>query len=158
MIVWLVYGLGQTADNATDETPRHQDTKAPRKAREMNDEDRVAREVVDAAFRIHRALGPGLLEAVYERCLRHELDRRQLPFQSQVSLPIRYDGISIDDGLRMDLVVAGKVVIELKAVEQFHPVHFSQLLTYLKLSGIRLGLLINFNVPLIKDGIRRLVL
>jgi GxxExxY protein len=118
----------------------------------------VAAQVVDAAFRVHSALGPGLLESVYEVCLRHELQKRGLEVQSQVSLPITYDGLRIDAGLRLDLVVSGSVIIKLKAVDELAPVHEAQLLTYLKLSGVRLGFLINFNVPVIKSGIRRMVL
>src|SRR5439155_23054915 len=104
----------------------------------------------------HRALGPGLLESVYELCLVHELTKRGLKVERQVSLPVVYDSIRLDAGLRLDIVVEDSVVVELKAVESMLPVHTAQLLTYLKLTGHRLGLLINFNVPLIKDGIHRL--
>jgi GxxExxY protein len=119
---------------------------------------RTAREVVDAAFCVHRALGPGLLESVYEACLAHELQKRALPFARQVALPVTYDGVAIEAGLRLDLLVNDCVVVEIKAVEKSLPVHDAPLLTYLKLTGKRLGLLMNFNVPLIKDGIRRFVL
>ena len=114
--------------------------------------------VVDAAFRVHKTLGPGLLESVYELCLRRELLRRGVAFQSQLSLPVRYEGIQIESGLRVDMIVDGRVIVELKAVEVMHPIHTAQLLTYLKLTGLRVGLLINFNVPLIREGIRRIVL
>jgi GxxExxY protein len=114
--------------------------------------------IVDAAFKVHKTLGPGLLESVYERCLRHEFRRRGIPFQAQVSFPVHYDGIKIDAGLRLNLIVAGSVVVELKAVDAMHPLYTAQLLTYLKLTGLRLGLLINFNVPLIRDGIKRIAL
>ncbi len=119
--------------------------------------DRVAKVVVDAAFRVHRALGPGLLESVYEECLVHEVCKRGLTVQRQVSLPVIYDGVRLDAGLRLDLLV-NQCLVVLKAVEGLLPLHTAQLLTYLKLSGHRLGLLINFNVPVIKDGIRRVIL
>ena len=99
-----------------------------------------------------------MLESVYEHCLCHELLCRGVAFRSQLSLPILYDGISIESGLRVDLIVDGRIIVELKAAEEMRPIYTAQLLTYLKLTGIRLGLLINFNVPLIKDGIRRIVL
>ena len=122
---------------------------------EVND---IARMAVDAAYRVHSALGPGLLERVYEVCLAHELRKRGLTVETQVDLPVIYDGIRLDAGTRVDLRVDGRLLIELKAVEMMHPVHKAQLLTYLKLTGHRLGLLINFNVPLIRDGIERLAL
>jgi GxxExxY protein len=118
--------------------------------------DRVARAIVDAAFVVHSTLGPGLLESVYEICLTHELVKRGLRVSRQVSLPVHYDGIRLDAGLRLDMVVEDCVVVELKAVEGILPVHQAQLLTYLKLSGHRLGLLINFNSALIRDGIKRM--
>ena len=118
--------------------------------------DVVAKAIVDAAFRVHTALGPGLLESVYETCLVHEIGRHGLQVQRQLLLPIQYDGIQIDAGLKLDLFVNACVVVELKSVEKLLPIHEAQLLTYLKLANCRLGLLINFNVPLIKNGIRRL--
>ena len=118
--------------------------------------DRVAREIVDSAFRVHTQLGPGLLESVYETCLVHELTQRGLNVQRQVVLPIQYGGLQIDAGLKLDLFVNGCVIVDLKAVEKILPIHEAQLLTYLKLADCRLGLLINFNVTLIKNGIRRL--
>jgi GxxExxY protein len=120
--------------------------------------NRVAHEIVDAAYKVHSALGVGLLESVYEACMVHELSKRQLRVERQVTLPIAYDGVTLDAGLRLDLVIEKCVVVELKVVEALVPVHTAQLLTYLKLSRIRLGLLINFNVPLIRDGIKRVVL
>ncbi len=120
--------------------------------------ERVAKLVMDAAFKVHRALGPGLLESVYEICVCHELAKQNVPFERQISLPVLYDGVRLDADLRLDLLVAGIVVVELKAVEKISPLHEAQLLTYLKLSGKRLGLLINFNAPVLKDGFRRLVL
>ena len=120
--------------------------------------DEIAKVVVDAAYTVHRALGPGLLESVYEVCLVHELVKRGLKVERQVSLPVVYDSVRLDAGLRLDLLVENAVIVELKAVEVVLPVHATQLLTYLKLTGHRLGLLINFNVRLIKDGIQRIVL
>lgn len=120
--------------------------------------DGVAKQVVDAAYRVHRALGPGLLEGVYEVCLIHELTKRGLKVERQVMLPVIYEDVRLDAGLRLDLVVQDCMVVELKAVETVLPVHKAQLLTYLKLSGYRLGLLINFNAPLVKDGIQRIAL
>jgi GxxExxY protein len=120
--------------------------------------DRAATRIVDAAFAVHSCLGPGLLESVYEVCLLYELRKRGLRAQSQLILPVFYDGFQIDAGLRIDALVEGCVIVELKAVDRTLPVHHAQVLTYLKLSGYRLGLLINFNVPLIRDGIRRIVL
>jgi GxxExxY protein len=120
--------------------------------------EQVAKQVVDAAFAVHKNLGPGLLESVYEVCLCHELRRRGIPFCNQVALPVVYDGIRLDAGLRMDILAGEAVIVELKAVERHNPLFEAQLLTYLKLTGYRLGLLINFNVALIKDGIKRIVL
>lgn len=120
--------------------------------------DRVATAIVDAAFKVHTALGPGLLESVYEACLARELAKRGIQVKRQVALPVFYDGERMDAGLRLDLVVDDSVIVEVKAVEKLIPLFDAQLLTYLKLSGKRLGFLINFNVPLIKEGIRRFVL
>ena len=117
----------------------------------------VVRQVMDAAFAVHRALGPGLLESVYEICLCHELSKRGLRFQHQVGLPVVYDGVRLEAGLRLDVVVEECVIIEIKAVEKTIPLYEAQLLTYLKLTGVRVGLLINFNVPLLKDGLLRVV-
>lgn|GEM_PF-135086 len=118
----------------------------------------AAKTLIDAAFSVYRELGPGLLESVYEACLCHELTLRGVAFQSQLALPVKYRGMQLDGGLRLDLVVENRLVIELKAVEMLLPVHEAQVLTYLKLSGHRLGILLNFNVPRIKDGIKRIVL
>jgi GxxExxY protein len=118
----------------------------------------LAREIVEASLAVHRALGPGLLESVYEQCLVHELAQRGVPTARQVVLPLIYRDLRIEAGFRMDLVVGGLVVVELKSVEVLLPVHRSQVLTYLKLSGLRIGFLINFNVTLIKHGLHRLVL
>ena len=119
--------------------------------------EQAARHVVDAALRIHRTLGPGLLESTYETCMCHELSKRKIAFQRQLHWPILYDGVRLESGLRIDLLVEGQLIVELKAVEQLVPLYEAQLLTYLKLTGLRLGLLINFNVPLMKDGIKRLI-
>ncbi len=122
------------------------------------DLDGIARQVVDSAHAVHRALGPGLLESVYEVCLLHELAKRGLKVNRQVAVPITYDHVRLDAGLRLDLVVESSLLLELKAVETILPVHQAQVLPYLKLSGLRLGLLINFNVPVIRDGIKRIAL
>jgi GxxExxY protein len=111
--------------------------------------------VVDAAFAVHKELGPGLLESVYEVCLCRELTLRNIPFRSQVPFPITYKGLRLEAGLRLDLVVRGSIIVEIKAVQRMEPVFEAQLLSYLKLTGLRLGLLINFNVPLTKHGIAR---
>lgn len=118
----------------------------------------VASSVLDAALAVHKTLGPGLLESVYETCLCHELATRLVPFRRQVAFPIHYGSVRLDAGLKLDLVAAECVIIELKAVEELNRLHEAQLLTYLRLTGYRLGLLINFNVLLLKDGIKRLVL
>ena len=120
--------------------------------------DATARQIVDAAFAVHSALGPGLLESVYEQCLVHELTSRDQKIARQVTLPIQYRGMTIEAGLRLDMLVNELVIVEVKAIERLLPVHEAQLLTYLKLAQKRLGILVNFNVPLIKDGIRRLAL
>jgi GxxExxY protein len=117
----------------------------------------LAKNVLDSAFQVHRQLGPGLLESVYERCLCHELQKKQVPFESQLTLPIHYDGKVIEGGLRLDLLVGGQVVVELKSVVKLLPIHEAQLFTYLKLTNNRLGLLINFNVTLLKNGLKRVV-
>lgn len=116
----------------------------------------ISGQVVDAAMRVHSSLGPGLLENAYEACLEHELKKRGLRVERQVALPVVYDGAQIDLGYRLDLVVEGAVIVELKATEKVAPIHEAQLLSYLKLSGRKLGLLINFNVLHLKDGIKRM--
>ena len=114
--------------------------------------------VIGAAIEVHKHLGPGLLESAYEACLCRELDLLGIPYERQVALPIEYKGLHLDGGYRLDLVVEGQLVLELKSVEELLPIHEAQLLTYLKLSGIKIGLLINFNVPVLKDGVKRRVL
>jgi len=122
------------------------------------DVDKLAHEVVDAAFRVHKSLGPGLLESVYETCLVYELKKRGVRVESQVSLPVTYEHVRLESGLRLDILVEKKVIVEVKSVEKVTPLHEAQLMTYLKLTGIRLGLLLNFNVPYARDGIRRIVI
>jgi GxxExxY protein len=115
--------------------------------------------IIGAAIEVHRALGPGLLESAYEECLCREFSLRQMPFQRQVPLPVEYKGVKLDCGYRLDLVVQNEVILELKCVEHLLPVHDAQLLTYLKLTGKRVGMIINFNVAiLVKGGIVRKVL
>jgi len=120
--------------------------------------EKVAAVVVDAAFKVHKVLGPGLLESVYEECLAYELKKRGLKVERQISLPIVYEDMRLDAGLRLDMRVEDEMILEIKSVEKMNPIYEAQLLTYLKLSGLRLGLLINFNVPAIKYGIKRIVL
>ena len=117
----------------------------------------VSGAVVDAAMRVHTVLGPGLLESAYEGCLAHELRTRGHGVGVQLALPVLYDGVRIDVGYRIDLLIDDAVIVELKAVERLAPIHEAQLLTYLKLSGKKVGLLINFNVLHLKDGIKRMV-
>jgi GxxExxY protein len=120
-------------------------------------ENEIATAVVDAAYKIHTTLGPGLFESVYQRILEFELKRRGLKVEPEVVLPVCYEGVQLDLGFRVDLIVANKVIIELKSVEALAPIHRKQLETYLRLMDLRLGLLINFNVELIKNGIQRVV-
>jgi len=135
----------------------HEDTKTPRE--EIPERvNQIAKQIVDAAFTVHSKLGPGLLESVYEACLAYEVQKRGLAVERQLILPVHYDGIRLEAGLRLDLLIESCLIVELKAVESLLPVHRAQLLTYLKLTGHRLGLLINFNVPLIRDGIKRVIL
>ncbi len=119
------------------------------------EEEKIGSAIVNAALSVHRSLGPGLLEKVYEVCLAHELAKAGHRVERQVSIPIIYDDIIFDEGLRLDLLVDGKVIVELKAVENVHPVWEAQILSHLKLTKLRLGYLLNFCVPLMKDGIRR---
>jgi GxxExxY protein len=121
------------------------------------DQEEVGKQVVDAAMRVHRELGPGLLESAYEQCLAFELARRDLKVERQKELPLIYQGMKIDAGYRADLLVEGQVIVELKAIERLEPIHHAQLIAYLKLSGLQLGYLINFNVRLLRDGLHRVV-
>jgi GxxExxY protein len=118
----------------------------------------LGKQIVDIAFHIHKALGPGLLESVYETCFCYELNKRKIPFITQKKVPIFYDNIEFAEGLRLDLLVDDLIIIELKAQENYHPVWEAQLLSYLKLSNKRLEFIINFTVPLIKDDIKRMIL
>jgi len=120
-------------------------------------ENEIAKVIVDVAYKIHTSLGPGLLESVYETVMFHDLQKRGLHVERQVKLPIIYDGICLDEGFRADLIVENLVIIELKSIERILPVHPKQLLAYLRLSNKRLGLLINFDTPLIRSGITRIV-
>jgi GxxExxY protein len=114
--------------------------------------------IIGAAIEVHRTLGPGLLESAYQVCIEHESKLRNIPFEHLVKLPLNYKGIDLDAGYVIDLVYDKRIIVELKAVERVIPVHEAQLLTYMRLTGIRVGLLINFNVPVLKDGIYRRVL
>lgn len=120
-------------------------------------EEPIAKAVIDAAMRVHTAVGPGLLESAYEACLVHDLTKHGRMVEQQVPLPVVYDGIQLEVGYRIDLRVDGLVVVEVKSVEKLAPIHGAQLLNYLKLSGCKLGLLLNFNVVHMRDGIKRLV-
>ncbi len=117
----------------------------------------VARQIVDAAIKVHRALGPGLLESAYQRCLAYELRKRGLRVECEVLLPLLYDGQQIDAGYRIDMLIEDSIIIENKAVSELLPIHQAQLLTYLKLRDCRLGFLLNWNVRLMKHGIKRMV-
>ena len=114
--------------------------------------------VIGAAIEVHKALGPGLLESAYEQCLCHKLTLRGITFELQRDLPVSYKGIKLDCGYRIDLLVDGRLVVELKSIDALAPIHDAQLLTYLRLGSWNVGLLINFNVPVLKDGVRRKVL
>ena len=120
--------------------------------------DDLSNRVIGCAIEVHRLLGPGLLESTYEQCLAHELSRNRITFQLQLAQPVRYKDILLDCGYRIDVLVENQLVIELKSVEKLLAIHEAQLLTYLKLSGIRTGLLVNFNVVRLKEGIKRFVL
>jgi GxxExxY protein len=134
----------------TTESQRHREVE--------NEQDPRTAAIIGAAIEVHRQLGPGLLESAYEQCLCHELHLRGLPFTCQVDLPVSYKGLQLDCGYKIDLIVNNEVIVELKAIERILPVHEAQLLTYLKLSGKKVGLLINFNSPLLTQGIIRRVL
>jgi GxxExxY protein len=120
-------------------------------------ENEITEKVIGAAIEVHRLLGPGLLESAYEECLCYELSRLGLPFQRQVQVPVTYKGLRLDCGFKLDLLVGDLVIVELKAIDELLPIHKAQLLTYLKGSRKRVGLLINFNVPVLKNGLKRMV-
>ena len=121
------------------------------------DEEAAAKQVLDSAMKVHTALGPGLLESAYEVCLDYELSKRGINVSKQVPLAVRYDGVQLELGYRLDLLVDGKVVVEVKAVERLLPLHHAQLLSYLKLGGYKIGLLLNFHTLHLRDGIKRIV-
>lgn len=120
-------------------------------------EDELSKRIIGAAIEVHKSLGPGLLESAYEDCFCHELGLQGVLFERQRPLRLSYKGLQLECGFRLDIVVESLVIVELKSVERLDPIHDAQLLTYLKLSGLKLGLLINFNVPILKNGIKRLV-
>jgi GxxExxY protein len=122
------------------------------------DENTLSGQIIGAAIEVHRHLGPGLLESAYEECLAHELAQREIPFERQKAVPVLYKEVRLDCGFRVDLLVGGLVVVELKAVDRLAPIHQAQVLTYLKLTGCKLALLLNFNVPMMRNGIKRIVL
>ena len=130
----------------------HRDTENTERFMDLNI---ISGKIIECAINVHKALGPGLLESTYEACPAHELKKNGLKVESQVCLPVIYDGIKIDAGYRIDILVENAVIVELKAVESLLPIHEAQLLTYLKLSNKKLGLLINFHVVLLKNGIKR---
>ncbi len=125
---------------------------------DRTERDPLTDKVIGLAIEVHRAHGPGLLESAYEECLCYESKANDVPHQRQVPLPVVYKSVKLDCGYRMDVVIDGRLVIELETVDRLLPIHDAQILTYLKLGGIRTGLLMNFNMPVLKDGIRRLVL
>jgi GxxExxY protein len=122
------------------------------------DEDSLSNQIIGAAIEVHKHLGPGLLESAYHQCLAHEFARREIPFEREKPVPAQYKGVGLDCGFRLDFLVGGLVVVELKAVDTISPIHEAQVLTYLRLSGRRLGMLLNFNATRMADGIKRLVL
>lgn len=125
--------------------------------RSRDELNEISGKIIEFSIKVHKALGPGMLEGAYEICLMHELAEHCYQVQSQVTLPIVYDGVKLDAGYRIDLLVEECVIVELKAVDKLIPVHEAQLLSYLRMSDLRLGLLINFNVKLLQDGVRRVI-
>ncbi|MDE3136929.1 MAG: GxxExxY protein [Acidobacteriota bacterium] len=121
-------------------------------------ENELSNQIIGSAIDVHRTLGPGLLESAYEECLAHEMSQRGIPFDRQKPLPVIYRGLKLECGYRADFLVDGKVIVELKAVDALAPIHDAIVLTYLRMSGCKVGLLLNFNVPILRDGIKRLVL
>jgi GxxExxY protein len=140
------------------EPPSDQPPSAPSTPRKCSwDSEQLAHAIIGAALRVHRVLGPGLLESAYLACLVHELSKLCIPCRTQVALPVDYDGIKLDVGYRLDLLVDRQIVVEVKSVERLDPVHVAQLMTYLRLANVPVGLLMNFNEVLLKDGLRRIV-
>ena len=121
------------------------------------DNNKLSNKIIGAAIEVHKTLGPGLLESAYEQCLCHELKIRGISFEREKQLPVVYKGLKLDSGYRLDVVIEDAILLELKSCEKIEPIHRAQLLTYLKLSGISLGLILNFNVPVMRDGIVRIV-
>lgn len=145
------------ADFVLIEDQEHATYRGTKKGRRRMTENEIAREIVDAAYKVHTTLGPGLYESVYETVLAYEISKRGMTVERQLPIPITYEHMEFDEGFRADLMVNQKVILELKSVETILPVHKKQLLTYLRLADKRLGLLLNFGAPLIKDGIFRVV-
>lgn len=139
----------------TTKAPRHQDII---QVLSMEELDKIGKEIVDIAFQIHKSIGPGLLEGIYQECFVHLLKKRNISFEEQRVLSIPFDDIILKSQYRLDLIVGNSIVIELKCVERLISLHEAQLLSYLKLANCRLGYLINFNAPLMKDGIKRMIL
>lgn len=123
----------------------------------MKDIEEIARTIVHSAIKIHKALGPGLLESVYQKCLTYELEKSGLKVVCELPLPVKYEEVKIDIGFRIDMIVEDKIIVENKTVEKIAPIHEAQLLTYLKMAKLNLGFLLNWNVTLMKDGIKRMV-
>ena len=123
----------------------------------MKNIEEIGKKIVNAAIKVHRALGPGLLESVYQKCLAYELEKAELTVVCEVPLPVKYESVTIDAGFRIDMMIQQAVIIENKTVDKIAPIHEAQLLTYLKLTNLKLGFLLNWNVPLMKDGIIRMV-
>jgi len=130
---------------------------SPQSTQSFTELNLLSQEVLDAAFRVHTALGPGLLESAYEHCLCYELGKHKIEVCRQVQLPVVYDGVKIDAGYRIDILVENRIIIEIKAIDRLLPIHEAQLLTYLKLANKQIGLLINFNVRSLKHGIKRMI-
>ena len=130
--------------------------KATMKHFDHTDINQLTGEVINAAIEVHKTLGPGLLESIYEECLCHEVGLKKIPYERQKELPIEYKGIKLNANFRLDVLVNKQLILEIKSCDTLLPIHEAQLLTYLKLTGIKLGLLINFNVPMLKDGIKRI--
>ncbi|HEX6226961.1 MAG TPA: GxxExxY protein [Chryseolinea sp.] len=124
----------------------------------LEQEEQIGKAVVNAAFAVHKQLGPGLLERIYEACIAHELRKAGFGVARQIGIPIRYDELTFEEGLRLDLLIDSRVIVEIKAVETINPVWAAQVMSHLKLTGLRLGYLINFDVALIRDGIKRFIL
>ncbi len=142
----------------TERQPFEREGREDREAREEIELEKLARIIVDSGFSVHKALGPGLLESTYEHCLVHELETRSVSCRRQLALPVSYKGVTLDAGYRIDLLVGGRIIVEIKTVETLTRLHEAQILTYLRLSGRPLGFLMNFNVPLFKQGLKRFAL